>query len=647
MANTKRRYGGWGALGLLLLALGLWWLLGGRTDAPSAAVARRPEAGAPQEHSRTATAAPDAPSREPAAPSAGAPGPVLELPSARRTEAPEGVPGAFSGRVVSATSGQGVPSAELTFAGPSGAASTRSDASGAFRFMPDREGLWQLASVRAEGFLPFGPDWGQSPVRLTARPGSGVEGLLLALTPEESWTVRVEDAAGKPLAGAQVRLLTGRSGETVLFPTDDQFTTGADGEVQLRAPEESTVEARHPGHAPARGELSARVPGRRLVMRLNPQATGATEVLAGRVVDEGGNAIAGAGVRAEPPRGKLLPGATVGDAPVAEALTDADGRFLLERLAPGRYDVSAGILNRVSTTASAVAAGRRDLVLTLARGARLSGRVRDERGAPVASFRLEMQHHRGPLEREPGATLTVVDPEGRFTVEGLAPGTYTLRVAAHGLAPAAPLVNVAPDATEVGPVEVTLSAGARLEGQVVKAGGGGPIAGARVQVEGVLYGATLETAYDAMTDASGRFSMDGLAPGTLSLSVSAKGHDTRIVDRVTVGAGAPPLPPIELSPVADGGTERVEMVGIGSVLGPRDDVLVLGQIFPGGGAHEAGLQPGDAIVSIDGTAVVELGFPTAVQRIRGPEGSRIRLGIRRAGRSEVEDIWVVRRKIQV
>ncbi|MBZ4421476.1 carboxypeptidase regulatory-like domain-containing protein [Myxococcus sp. RHSTA-1-4] len=647
MADTKRRYGRWAALGVLLLGLGLWWWLAHKPDATPVMVTETSGTAPAPSHpaaSGTAAATPE-PAR--AASSKEAPSPVLRLPSARRTEAPEGVPGAFSGRVISAISGQGVPGAELTFAGPSGAASTRTDESGAFRFMPDQEGLWQLASVRAEGFLPFGPDWGQSPVRLVARAGSGVEGLLLALTHEESWTVRVEDPAGKPLAGAQVRLLTGRSGQTVLFPTDDQFVTGTDGEVQLRAPEPSTVEARHPGYAPERGELTARVPDGRLVLRLDAQTTGASEVLAGRVVDEAGDAIAGAGVRADQPRDKRLPGAQGGIAAVAEALTDADGRFLLERLPPGRYDVSAGVLGRVGTTASSVETGRRDVVLTLARGARLTGRVRDERGSPVASFRLELQLHRGPLEREPGAALTVVDPEGRFAVEGLAPGTYTLRVAAHGLAPSASEVSVAPDATEAGPVEVMLSAGVRLEGQVVKAGGGGPITGARVLVEGGMYGAMLDTVYDAITDASGHFAVDGLAPGTLSLSVSAKGHDARIVDRVRVGPGAPPMPPIELNAVAEGETARVEMVGIGSILGPRDDMLVMGTVIPGGGAHEAGLQPGDAIVSIDGTPVVELGFAASVQRIRGPEGSRVRLGIRRAGRSEVEDVWVVRRKIQV
>ena len=643
MADTKRRYAVWGGVGLLLLGALLWWSLTRESGAPPLAPPKPDTVAATSARPETPGAQPALAQREQATPAST---PLLKLPAARRTEAPEGTPGAFSGRVVSAVSGQGVPGAELTFSGPVGATSLRTDEAGGFHFTPDREGLWQLASVLADGFLPFGPDWGQSPVRLTARLGSGVEGLLLALTPEDVWTVRVEDGAGRPLAGARVRLFSSRSGESVLFPTEDTFTTGANGEARLRAPEGSTVEARHPGHAPGRAELGQLVTERRVVLKLKAEAVEAREVLSGRVVDESGAGIAGAGVWAEPPRGTRLPGSEGGGAPMAQALTDDEGRFLLEGLAPGTYDVSAAILGRVKTTERKVRAGGKDLVLVLSRGARLTGRVRGERGAPVASFRLGLDLHVGPLERDQGTTLTVVDVEGRFTVEGLSPGTYTLRAAAHGLAPAAMRIEVAPKAVDVGPVEVTLGPGVRLEGQVVRTGGA-PLTGARVTVEGGAYGASLDTLYDGMTDASGRFSVEGLAPGEVSLSVSARGHNTRIVNGVRVGPGAPPVPPVELEPVAEGETEKVEMVGIGAVLGPRDDALVLGQIFPGGGAHEAGLQPGDAIVRIEGTPVVDIGFAEAVPRIRGPEGSQLRLGIRRAGSSDVVDLVVTRRKVKL
>src|SRR5262249_47389898 len=68
-------------------------------------------------------------------------------------------------------------------------------------------------------------------------------------------------------------------------------------------------------------------------------------------------------------------------------------------------------------------------------------------------------------------------------------------------------------------------------------------------------------------------------------------------------------------------------------LGGKDDALVVGQVFPGGGAAAAGMRPGDAIVSIDGAPVTAIGFADSIQKIRGPEGSVVRLGVRRDGES--------------
>jgi C-terminal processing protease CtpA/Prc len=60
---------------------------------------------------------------------------------------------------------------------------------------------------------------------------------------------------------------------------------------------------------------------------------------------------------------------------------------------------------------------------------------------------------------------------------------------------------------------------------------------------------------------------------------------------------------------------------------------------------------GDGIVRIDGVPVVELGFGGSINRIRGPENSRVVLSIRRgqagdAGAGPVVDLLVTRRRIQ-
>ena len=73
---------------------------------------------------------------------------------------------------------------------------------------------------------------------------------------------------------------------------------------------------------------------------------------------------------------------------------------------------------------------------------------------------------------------------------------------------------------------------------------------------------------------------------------------------------------------------------------------MIGQVLPGGGAANAGLGPGDAIVAIDGAPIVEIGFEAAVQRIRGPEGSLVKLTVRRGGTGEATDIAVRRTRIR-
>ena len=58
-----------------------------------------------------------------------------------------------------------------------------------------------------------------------------------------------------------------------------------------------------------------------------------------------------------------------------------------------------------------------------------------------------------------------------------------------------------------------------------------------------------------------------------------------------------------------------------------------------GPAYEAGLRPNDFIVAIDGEPVARMSMQEAVQRLRGPVGSHVELGIRRRGstyRIEVE-----------
>ncbi len=648
----------------LLLAGALAVLLGrGRDDAPRAAGTSPSTAGPAQAGatgaSPTAPAVPVPPPR-PSQDSVAAP--LRVVPATRTSEDASAKHGAFEGRIVSANSREGIAGAELTFASETGgAASVQTGADGRFRFLPGAPGTYQLAVVTAKGYLPFGPEWGQSPIRLTAAPGRRISDIVLALTPEVELVGKVESPDGQPVAGARIRLLTGRTGESVLFPTHDEgLTSDPAGEFRFHGPVGATVEARHPDYTSARTEVSPSMAlARRVVLKLGkrgtegqaPEAVG-NEVLSGRVVDSSGGPVVGALVsvrsaaRAYPKQ--------FGDPNGYEALTDAEGRFTAEGLAPGTYDVTARQLGLAPARVTDVASGRKDLVLTLARGTKLEGTVRDAAsGQPISSFSVGLMLKVGPLQREPFTQLSFIDSQGRYEVSGIAPGGYVVQLVAPGYTPAESQVEMVEGA---GPLRVdfSLARGSRLTGRVVESGTNKPIENAHVIVEsGGMGGGALSVRFDGVADATGEFTIDGLAPGNVSLFVEATGYNSRVISGVPVrpNTEAPVPQLLDLSKVQEGEEPKVEVVGIGAVLAAREDALVIGMTVPGGGAAEAGLAVGDAVVTIDGVPVVQLGFTEGIQRIRGPENSRVVLGIRRgvggdAGTGPVVDIPVIRRRLQ-
>jgi hypothetical protein len=337
-----------------------------------------------------------------------------------------------------------------------------------------------------------------------------------------------------------------------------------------------------------------------------------------------------------------------------ETVTDAEGRFTVEGLESGAYDVTARLMGLAPGELRDVASGRKDLVLKLSRGSKLAGTVRDEAtGRPVPSFTVGVYTKRGPLQQSPFAQLSFIDAQGRYEVAGVPAGNYMVQVAAHGYAPSEANVSVPEGASEPVTADFSLSRGARMTGRVVEDGTGKPLERASISLEGLGSAGALSVRYDALTDAKGDFTLDGLPTGEVSLFVSADKHHSRVLSGITVRPDGTPPQTIELRKTEEGEEPQVELVGIGAVLAPREDALLLGEVMPGGGAAEAGLTPGDAIVRIDGRPVVELGFSNAVQQIRGAEGSRLVLGVRRGSAAEVEgsappivDITVTRRRIR-
>ncbi len=540
-----------------------------------------------------------------------------------REEAAGAPQGEITGRVLSTETREGIEGAEVTWSSARGAFSTRSGAAGLFTFRPPEAGAYQLASAKADRFLPFGPEWGKSPVAVTFRPGQRVSGVTVELTPAPEILGRVVDATGQPAPQASVRILVPR--KEALFPMRDRFTTDAKGEVRFEAAPYAVVEAFHPTLGSGSERLEAGV--RELVITLEPHAAdaGTRVALKGRVVHDG-----------EPAPGALVHAAsalsifprTFGSSEGYRELTDADGRFEIAELQPGTYDVSAHLLGTAPAHRFDVAVpAKEELVLELGSGPKLSGRVTDEGGEPVPAFELTVHWRKAPLERLTVVEAGFVDPDGRYLVEGIADGDYELELRSAGFVTATRRVSVKGDTR----ADVTLMRGLRVTGVVREADSRQPIPGAKVALEG--------TDRATVTAADGTFVLEGMSPAGFSLQASAEGHNTRVV-----GVSQPSAPvELELTKVAPDAGPKTELAGIGLVLRGRGDALVVGEVMPGGGAAAAGIVTGDEITSVDGHVVAELGFEPAIRAIRGPVGSQVELALRRGEKSVM--VVAVRKKI--
>lgn len=90
-----------------------------------------------------------------------------------------------------------------------------------------------------------------------------------------------------------------------------------------------------------------------------------------------------------------------------------------------------------------------------------------------------------------------------------------------------------------------------------------------------------------------------------------------------------------------------EYQGIGVWVDFPDGKLTIVSPISGSPAEEAGLQAGDVIEAVDGVAITADNQNAALEMVRGPEGSTVRLTIRRKGTAEPFDVDVVRRRIPV
>lgn len=293
--------------------------------------------------------------------------------------------------------------------------------------------------------------------------------------------------------------------------------SGPDGRYEVTDLAPGTYEVRALG-AQGRGRATAALPARgaRVQADIALQPTGC--VLKGRVLDAQGAPLGGAFALASAPDFHPLQGVVPLAPPVA---VDAEGRFTLTGLPAGPVGVSAFLPGRLHLRGAPVTLPtEEEVVLRFPAGSRhVRGRVVSAAsGEPVAG--ATVAGGAGDPRTLLVLTGTHSDAEGRFEL-ALVPGDGGIFVEARGFAVALlPLRGVTPEEELV----VSLEALAAIQGTVRLRGGGAPVAGVAVRAiprgrDGLL---TLPAA--APTDERGRYRIEGVIPGEVSVYALGRGH---------------------------------------------------------------------------------------------------------------------------
>ncbi len=200
--------------------------------------------------------------------------------------------------------------------------------------------------------------------------------------------------------------------------------------------------------------------------------------------------------------------------------TDADGRFEIGELTPGKYQVTARHPDYTDASASVDvnAQGASSVELQLAAGGAIGGVVLSETRQPAAGVDVEIEGAGGGggfgRMMLGGGQSTITDPSGRFRFEHLSPSRYTTTASARGKTST--------------PAEVVLNAGEARDDVVLTLATGSAIRGSvsglpSSLVSGVAVNASGPDSFFASsrTGGDGRFEIAGAPAGAITLRATA------------------------------------------------------------------------------------------------------------------------------
>lgn len=321
----------------------------------------------------------------------------------------------------------------------------------------------------------------------------------------------VKDLAGGVIEGASVTVTSETDGSNWSSRPKSIATSDADGKFTLWAAEGRVwVRAHSEGYTQSSRDGVA--PGYTFELFLTPEST-----ISGRVIRaDTKEPVANAKVDAR--GGGFGWGGGSGG-----ALTDADGRFRLDRLQPGSYHPGAEADGLFGKSAQSVHVGLAesadDVVIEVHPLASLEGTIviAGTKGEPCEDGGISLTGKEGNTNNYYGRA----EHEGQVVIHAIKPGTYALSVRCHELVTRTDFDDLVLEAEAVRDQVWALSPGIEVTGKVVDSEGE-PVANARVSANTARQargsGPTLWTGGQSEDD--GSFVIAGLAPGKYKVDAS-------------------------------------------------------------------------------------------------------------------------------
>ncbi|MHA7628649.1 carboxypeptidase regulatory-like domain-containing protein [Corallococcus sp. M7] len=417
---------------------------------------------------------------------------------------------ALTGQVLSAE-GAPVPGILVHLEGDTATASTQrttTDGEGRFRFTAPAV-LHQLTAESGGAFATLNVTPPQKDLEVRLQPGVFVTGT-------------VRDDAGHPIPNARVETYREDGGPLAAEATT---VTDAGGRYQLgpTRPGPHTFRILAPHH------LDVEQHAQKLQQGMAPLdfTLKRAQSVEGRVVDTSGAPVEGILLSLS---GNFFGGDDI-DADGARR-SDATGHFILDvkRAGTGKLSVEEPSFQRQSI---AVRIPSRDVVVVLDRGASVSGTVTDPQGLPLrgATVTLGTEAQEDAPYEEPRQALT--DDQGRFHLQGIAPGSYLLDAVVRGdLMNASVSQPITFQAREHKDVSLRMEAGRERSGIAVD-GKGQPLAKVVITAD-VSESASADWQYiydngpsGLLTGPDGRFTLRGLVAPRYALWAQLPGYTFR------------------------------------------------------------------------------------------------------------------------